>query len=63
MFDYMIEDNKLMPYFQKEFKDNVTEDIAFIKELMTGIKGEQAVCSYINVMNEMLILASETKKG
>lgn len=44
MFQYMIDDNDL-PF--KEYLDDYKQDIEFIKELITGEKGSQAVCCVI----------------
>lgn len=41
MFQYMIDDNDL-PF--EKYLDNPEQDIEFIKELMTGVPGPQAVC-------------------
>lgn len=41
MFEYMIKENDLS--FEK-YLDNSEQDIEFIKELMTGKPGLQAVC-------------------
>lgn len=40
MFQYMIDDNNL-PF--EDHLDNPEQDIEFIKELMTGVPGPQAV--------------------
>lgn len=41
MFEYMIKENNL-PF--EEYLDKFEQDIEFIKELMTGKPGLQAVC-------------------
>ena len=43
----MIEANRL-PF--DEYLDNPEDDIEFIKELMTGKKGPQAVCYYFHLL-------------
>lgn len=49
MFQYMIDNNNL-PF--KVYLDDYKQDIEFIKELITGIKGPQAVCcvTFINLI-------------
>ena len=58
MFQYMIDDNNL-PF--KDYLDDNEQDIEFIKELLTGIKGPQAVCCIIFIIPcDCLLSNSET---
>lgn len=59
MFQYMIDDNNNLPF--KDYLDDYEQDIEFIKELLTGIRGPQAVRCIIFIISCDCLLSNSEK--